>query len=247
MWPGADFSADFNKLAERAAADMAEGATLARVALRLAGQSGSGKSSQLLPMAVRHFELAGIKSVHIAVRNFVPYFPNLDELVARVGKDNMREATNAFALSLMFATIEKLGRMGAAMIIELALLEPLFEEAVIESLADYDLTLHAIACPRAVSDAFIAKREAETGRIVNKDSMEYFWREHDNGFATWATARADTPCVVWSPCSLVPIYEGTVAGGAEVSRARRLIACEPLPADELLAAKMEFITRRAEA
>jgi hypothetical protein len=244
IWKGADFSADFESISEQACASMSIGASRGRLAIRLCGQSGSGKSTQLLQTARKYCDVRGVRPAHIAVRNFVKYFPALDSL--GVPEEEVRESTNAFCLILMLRTIERLANAGADLTIELAMLEPLFEEAIIRALADYDAELYGIACPRRVSDGFIAKRERESGRMVKKESADYFYRFYESGFKAWIAARPDMPCVLWSVLSREPAYDGTIGGGAERALKKYLsLAGEPLPEKELSDAKLEFILRRA--
>jgi hypothetical protein len=243
IWKGADFDADFESISQRTSAEMSEGASHGRRAVRLCGQSGSGKSTQLLPMAQKYLAARGVRPVHIAVRNFVKYFPALDSL--GVPEREVREATNAFCLLLMLRTIGKLAEAGADLLIELAMLEPLFEETIIGALAGYDAELYGIACPRRLSDGFIAKRELESGRIVKKESADYFWHWYESGFNAWAAARPDMPCVLWSVLLKEPAYDGTIVGA--VSALKKCLSTEgkPLPEGELLDAKLGFILRRA--
>ena len=240
IWPGADLPDNIDGIALRAADDLAGNATREKIALRLCGQSGSGKSTQLMPMAEKYFEARNIKPAHIAVRNFVKYFPSLEELSARVGKENLREATNAFALLLQFLVVGHLARRGVAMALELALLEPLFEEWIIRALGDYEVEMHGIVCPRNISDGFITKRTSASGRIVNEESADYFYREYEHGLASWIAARPGARCVLWAVHSADPVYDGPVSGALAAFQIHRAKDCTPLPEEVLRAAKLRF-------
>ena len=241
VWDDVYADIDFDRIANIAADDMARGASQCKICLRLFGQSGSGKSTQLLPMAMEYCKIAGITPVHITMGNFVKYFPGLDELTARIGKDNVREATNAFVLLLVLGAIEKLAERGTALVMDLAILEPMVEEYIIRCLSGYETRLYGIVTSREISDANIEKRMGETGRRVNDSSAEYFWKVYGPGFATWREKMPDAKCVLFSVCDAAPVFDGAAADSATVFEKYRTYECAQLPAEVLLNGKLEFI------
>ena len=242
LWPGEDFSADFDALAARAAADLSRGATRGRRLLRLCGQSGSGKSSQLVPMAAEYSRLAGRAPVHIAVGHFVKYFPNFTGL-AEADPAGLREKTNCFALCLMMPAILRLCADGFDIILELAMLEPLFENLILDAAADYDVRVFGIVCPREVSDANIARRAAETGRMVNASSADYFWNSYAPGFGAWRKRRPAAACVLWSASEAGPVFDGPLADSIAAFAKCQTDHRPPIPLADALGAKLEHVKR----
>jgi predicted kinase len=138
--------------------------------LRIAGQSGSGKTTQLLPSIESILDKNFIK---IAVRNFALYYPDYNNF----SKDIVREKTNGFALLLLFRVIELLIKDKYNILFEVTILDPNFEQYLNELAKQnhYTLHFHVLSIPLKKSTEWIEKRQKETGRIVLKSSANYFY------------------------------------------------------------------------
>jgi len=204
---------DFASLAERAAADISKGKTKARKIIRLAGQSGSGKSSILLPAALEALEAAGINPVHLAVRTFAPYHPHYERIKAEYGADNVRENTNAFALTLLSYTLARLLAQGVYVLHEVTILGAPYENFWAGLLREngYEADVHAIAMPKEVSDALIDQRAVggtEAGRRVAQASKDFFFKMVPESLKILRDELPDGNLAIWSATEPVPVFNG---------------------------------------
>jgi predicted kinase len=225
------------------------------ILIRLAGQSGSGKSTQLFPAAAAALEGIGVNATQIAVRKFVPYCPWLEEIRAAYGEENLRENTNAFALTLLFFTLEKLMRAGIPVVMEVNLLDPAFEEYIAILLKEngYNTECHVMAVAREISDEFIKRRctlsKTEGGRIVSQASSDYFYNSVPIAIKRLAEVAPETPCVLWSAFDRDPIFDGKIGSPSalQILSDYRKISGMPIdsPAEaELLDAKKKWFSTR---
>ena len=142
--------------------------------VRIAGQSGAGKSSQLFPAI--ESALAHKDFLKINVASFAPFHPKYEEWQKEC-PDEMRERTNGFALRalVMFYKHCILNRVN--LIFDMTLLEPEID-LYLMSLAkkmNYKIQTHVLCVPRRVSDLFIHLRQLKTGRQVRRSSSRYFF------------------------------------------------------------------------
>jgi len=206
--------ADFASLSERAAADISKGKTKARKIIRLAGQSGSGKSSILLPAALEALEAAGINPIHLAVRTFAPYHPHYERIKAEYGADNVRENTNAFALTLLSYTLARLLAQGVYVLHEVTILGAPYENFWAGLLREngYVADVHAIAMPKEVSDALIDQRAGgsgnEAGRKVAQTSKDFFFRMVPESLEIFRDELPDGNITIWSATEPAPVFNG---------------------------------------
>ncbi len=142
--------------------------------IRVAGQSGSGKSSQLVPAI--ESALLHQSYIKINVGKFAPFHPSYDEW-QRDMPDQMREKTNGFALRalVMFYKHCILNRINV--IFDMTLLEPeidLYLMTLAKKMG-YKIQAHVLCVPRKISDLFIRLRQLRTGRFVKPSSSGYFF------------------------------------------------------------------------
>ena len=149
--------------------------------IRLVGQSGSGKTSQLLP-AVREALLCNnIPYVSFAVRDFVKYHPDLEAIVKNYGESLLREKTNAFSLILLTNVLLRCVSEKKPILMEVTLLTPVYEACLHAAFIKngYHCDYQCLAVPKSVSDDWIQKRFLETKRVVSQNSSSFFmilWR-----------------------------------------------------------------------
>ncbi|GHV34300.1 hypothetical protein FACS1894187_04570 [Synergistales bacterium] len=211
-------AADYESIADRAFGDLTKGKTHAKLLIRLAGQSGSGKTTQLLPAALGMFKARNIDPVHVAVRIFAPYHPFYGE-IERTDKKSARENTNEFALILLFLTMIRLIRNDYPVILETNLLDPSFEEGIASLLLErgYEFDIHLLAVSKAVSDSFIEKRAihslCEGGRYVSDKSSDYFYNSIPAAIDYLKVKCPQTGLVIWGAFDIEPVFVGRVRDG----------------------------------
>ena len=142
--------------------------------IRVAGQSGSGKSSQIVPAI--ESALQSKNYIKINVGAFAPFHPQYKELQQK-SPDQMREKTNGFALRtlVMFYKHCILNRVN--IVFDMTLLEPeidLYLMTLAKKMG-YKIQAHILCVPRKISDLFIRLRQLKTGRFVKPSSSRYFF------------------------------------------------------------------------
>lgn len=149
------------------------------ISIKLGGQSGSGKTSQLMPAIINNINKDNY--VHLAVRFFAKYHPYYDKLIEKYGESNIRENTNGFALMCLFAVSEKLIQNKYNIFFEITLLNPYYEEyfARLLKTLDYRIIYNVLSVPIEVSNSWINNRllnsNYEKNRIVSNDSINFFY------------------------------------------------------------------------
>lgn len=142
--------------------------------VRIAGQSGSGKSSQVVPAI--EFALQGKDYIKINVGAFAPYHPKYDEWQQKT-PDQMREKTNGFALRALVMFYKYCILKQINIIFDMTLLEPEIDLylMMLAKQMNYKIQTHVLCVPRKISDLFIHLRQLETGRFVKPSSSDYFF------------------------------------------------------------------------
>ncbi len=142
--------------------------------IRIAGQSGSGKSSQLLP-AVEQV-LKGTPYLKISVGDFARFHPAYADLMT-TNPGHMREITNGFALRALFMFYTYCVEHKVNILLDMTLLEPVTETYMMTLAKNkgYRIHTHVLCVPKKVSDMFIKWREKKTKRQVDVSSARYFF------------------------------------------------------------------------
>ncbi|MDR1498671.1 MAG: zeta toxin family protein [Rickettsiales bacterium] len=145
---------------------------------RIGGQSGSGKTTQLMPSIK---SVVGGNFVDISVRRFAQSHPNYAGLLEKFGEGMIREKTNSFALLMLFRIIELLMESHYNILFEVTILSPDFENylAKLAKKNRYDVHFHILSVPHIKSDHWIEKRmilsKTEGNRVVLKSSSNFFY------------------------------------------------------------------------
>ena len=142
--------------------------------IRVAGQSGAGKSSQLVP-AIEEV-LQNKKYIKINVGAFAPFHPKYHEWQLS-SPDQMREKTNGFALRALVIFYKYCILNGVNIVFDMTLLEPeidLYLMTLAKQMG-YKIQTHVLCVPRRISDLFIHLRRLKTGRFVKPSSSGYFF------------------------------------------------------------------------
>lgn len=145
--------------------------------MRLVGQSGSGKTSQLLPATQAALCANHVPYVSFAVRDFVKFHPKLEFIVKRYGESLLREKANAFALILLTNVLLRCISKKIPILLEVTLLAPVYEARIHAALIanGYRCDYQCLAIPKKVSDDWIQKRFLETKRVVSQNSSSFFY------------------------------------------------------------------------
>lgn len=142
--------------------------------VRVAGQSGTGKSTQLVP-ALEQL-LAGIPYTKINVGLFAPFHPRYLEW-QKQNPNLLREKTNGFALRALILFYCHCIQQRTNILLDMTLLEPEIEHYLmgIAKKYGYRIQLHVMCVPKKVSDFFVRQRYIMTGRYVSQKSTLYFF------------------------------------------------------------------------
>ncbi|MDR2769667.1 MAG: zeta toxin family protein [Puniceicoccales bacterium] len=174
--------------------------------MRLVGQSGSGKTTQLLPAVEYVFQQTNLSPVFLAVRNFVPHHPHLEAIRQQYGENLLRENTNAFALSLLVLVFEKCVQRRYPIVFEVTLQSPLFEAHIHALLKenDYACDYQCLAIAKKDSDAWIQTRYLATQRHVSPKSAQFFFETLTPSLKFLQTIRLPNRFFIWSRYRLDP-------------------------------------------
>jgi predicted ATPase len=224
-------------------ADITTDATQTRQLVRIAGQSGSGKTTQLLPAAEAYFAHRQLHPVLVAARSFVQYHPHLVEIREQFGEENLRENTHEFTVIMMFLTLSALIANGYDIILDVTLLDPMIESVLNQMLTDnrYQSRIFMIAVSKEISDQFIGKR---ANRKVKSHTADEFWRVTQLALNFYAQNLPTTPITVWSAFDPTPVYSGTISDALSIIKKYQSISELPQPTPtetQLRRAKIEFV------
>lgn len=222
------------------------GATKKRVFIRLCGQSGSGKTTQLLPSISNAFNLKGERPVVLAVRNFAPLYPNLETLEKTCPRGEIREKTNGFALRCLLVTLFFLVEEGIEIIYDVTILQPEIEKHILKLIKKnrYKQVFNILAINPKQSDLFILKRcsdatNPEKGRKIYSSSQEYFKKSLVSGLK-FLSKRTNAVAIIWTAYDNSPVFFGNVKNCFKIFVELRKETKEIGNEKKLLESKKEF-------
>ena len=237
----------WDELCERAYRDLIERCgypKTSRFCIRLVGQSGSGKTSQLLPAVKAALEAQSQKFVSLAVRDFVPYHPNLNLIREHYDEGLVREKTNAFALTLLTLVLVRCIRGHLPILFEVTLLSPEYERFVHRCLFEegYSCDYYCLAIDKKMSDAWIEARCRETHRVVSKRSSDFFFQTLQPVFESLQSVYIPNRVFVWDAYHTEP--QQTQLSDKNLWEKMQTLAhmnAEPLSFEAALEAKKKFL------
>ena len=192
---------------------MIENKTRSKILYRLCGQTGSGKTTQLLS-AVEHVTLdLNLNPVVLGVRSCAEYHPKYEEFKKNFPAGELREKTNGFALKCMGYVLKLLIENGYMILLDITLLDPIFEEYVLNLLKvnNYIVHYHILAVNKTISDEFIVKRFKSSGRVIYKTSSDYFYEILSKGLKFICENDDKNNCFIWNAFDLEPVYFGKIS------------------------------------
>lgn len=215
--------------------------TKKRNLVRIAGLSGSGKTSQILPAVEKYCENTRLNPVLVAARRFVEYHPHKKEIEAAYGEENLRKKTDEFSTIMMFLVINALTKEGYDIILDVTLLAPEIEGILLDMLKtnNYKSMLLMIATSPTVTEHFLGGRSWRH----SKETEEEFIRATSAALDFYAQKAGNLHLILWSVYDLDPIYNGPVKDGLEIFKIYSQRTDLPKPDDEeRKQAKIQFLS-----
>lgn len=211
--------------------------------VRLVGQSGSGKTSQLLPAVCNALDARGVSYIRLAVRDFVNYHPNLEKIRKTYGEALLREKTNAFALTLLTFVFEKLVQMRLPILFEVTLLSPFYEAFIHQCLQRYNYLCdyQCLAVSKTLSDRWISERCKSTGRVVLEKSSHFFFETLKPALESLRSFQLRNRVLLWDCQNALPIETSLHATLLWENWEKCFKISTSLPPETLLKYKMAFL------
>lgn len=206
--------AEYPAIAERVLKDFTKSATKSHEFIRIAGLSGSGKTSQILPAVEAYCEKQKISPVLVAARRFVEYHPHYQEIKDHYGESNLRKKTDEFSTIMMFLVLNLLTKSGFDVILDVTLLDPAVEQILLRMLTKnhYRALLLMIATSPTVTEHFLGGRSWRH----TKETEQEFIRATGKALDFYAKSAPDLRIILWSVYDLAPIYDGPVRSSLEI-------------------------------
>lgn len=247
---------NFNSIADRIFNSIVEGKkkSFNPMIFRTGGQSGSGKTTQLMPSIQTIINDKKLDFINLAVRNFANFHPHYDELLAEYGSGLIREKTNGFALMMLFRIAELLIQNHYNILFEVTLLDINFEEYLIKLAKEnkYTIHLHVLSVPRKKSEEWIEKRKnkskTEGNRVVLAKSSDLFYNvlpETINSLIEFDLWSDDDQIFLWNGFNFEPVIYGSIHNNQALmnnfNKYRQIEDFDDANEDELLKAKIKWL------
>lgn len=222
--------------------DFTLAATKNRHLIRIAGLSGSGKTTQILPAVEAYCEKKCYEPILIAVRRFVKYHPHYQEIKDFYGDKNLRKLTDEFGTIMLFLTLSELIRGGYDVILDVTLLDPEMEAILLKMLKteQYSTLFLMIAVSPVVTEQYLQGRAWRHSKATEQE----FIRATSHALQFYATEAPEFRIILWSVYDLDPIYDGPIANCLDIFA--DYSAREILPAsddDARRDAKIAYLTK----
>lgn len=205
---------EYPPIAKRAITDFMVGKTQNHHLFRVAGLSGSGKTSQILPAVEAHCNQLKINPILVAARQFVEYHPHYQEIKDFYGEENLRKNTDEFSTIMLFLVLSELIKGGYDIILDVTLLDPQFEEILLKILtaSNYQTMILMIATSPTVTEYFLKNRAWRH----TKATEEEFIRATSEALKFYATTAPDLRIILWSVYDQLPIYDGPIKDSLKI-------------------------------
>ena len=232
---------EYPVILQRVLADFTPSATQNHRLIRIAGVSGSGKTTQILPAVEAYCDKHRYQPILVAARRFVEYHPHYQAIKDYYGAENLRKMTDEFATILMFLALSTLLKAGYDIILDVTFLDPEIEAILLKFIKTegYTMLVLMIAVSPAVTEQFLKGR---TWRH-SKETEQEFIRATSKALQFYAQNAPDIHIILWSVYDQPPVYDGPVKDCLTVFE--DYSSREDLPAkddDARRAAKIKFLT-----
>lgn len=193
---------------KQAVADLTLAATKNHHLIRIAGVSGSGKTTQILPAVEAYCNENGFEPILMAARRFVEYHPHYQEIKDFYGEENLRKNTDEFATIMLFLTLSELIKGGYDIVLDVTLLAPEIEAILLDltKAGNYEMLILMIAVSPTVTEHFL---EGRAWRHTKATEQEFI-RATSEALEFYATHSPDTHIILWSVYDKPPIYDGPI-------------------------------------
>ena len=171
---------------QKVLADTTPAATKNYHLIRIAGVSGSGKTTQILPAVEAYCKKNNFHPILMAARRFVEYHPHYEEIKDFYGEENLRKNTDEFCTIMLFMTLSALIKGGYDVVLDVTLLDPGMEGILLKMLKamNYKMIILMIAVSPAVTEKFLSGRawrhskETELEFIrATKKALDFYIKE----------------------------------------------------------------------
>ena len=189
--------------------DFTNDATKNHQFIRIAGLSGSGKTSQILPAVEAYTKKQNLHPILVAARRFVEYHPYVREIEAHYGPENLRKNTDEFSTIMMFLTLNTLTKQGYDIVLDVTLLDPAVEAVLLQMLnrGSYKAPLLLmIATSPTVTEHFLGGRSWRHTKATEAE----FIRATAHALEFYAKENGTMRTILWSVYDKPPIYDGPV-------------------------------------
>lgn len=205
---------EYSKILQKVVADFAKDATKNRKLIRVAGISGSGKTTQILPAVDAYCEKNHYKPILIAARRFVEYHPHCEEIKNFYGEENLRKNTDEFSTIMMFMTLAELIKDCYDIVLDVTLLDPKIEEILLNMLITmkYEAMFLMIAASPIVTANFLKDRAWRH----SKDTEKEFVRATSHALEFYAKNAPELRIILWSVYDKAPVYDGPIKNSLEI-------------------------------
>ena len=199
---------EYPAILQKVLADFTLNATKTHHLIHIAGLSGSGKTTQILPAVEAYCEKNHFTPILIAVRRFVEYHPHYREIKDFYGDANLRKMTDEFGTIMLFLTLSELIKSGYDIILDVTLLDPAMEGILLKMLkaGNYEMFLLMVATSPKVTEHFLQNR---TWRHTKETEREFI-RATSKALNFYADQAPDMRIILWSVYGQPPIYDGPV-------------------------------------
>ena len=233
---------EYPEILRRVIEDFTLAATKNRHLIRIAGISGSGKTTQILPAVEAYCKKNNFEPILIAARRFVEYHPHYQEIKDFYGDENLRKNTDEFSTIMLFLTLTELLKNGYDVVLDVTLLDPEMEGILLELLrsSNYKTLFLMIATSPTVTEKFLSGRAWRH----TKETEEEFIRATKKAITFYAENAPDLRIILWSVYDKPPIYDGPIKDCldifSEYSNQERLPASDD---DARRQAKIEYLVK----
>ncbi|MBQ2695595.1 zeta toxin family protein [Candidatus Saccharibacteria bacterium] len=205
---------EYPAILAKVVADFTPAQTKNRHFIRLAGISGSGKTTQILPAVEAYCEKHEYSPILIAARRFVEYHPHYQEIKDFYGDENLRKNTDEFSTIMLFMTLSELIKEGYDIILDVTLLDESMEEILVNMLKaeHYKALLLMIAVSPTVTEHFLQGRAWRHA----KETEQEFIRATAKALEFYARVSGEMRIILWSVYDRLPVYDGPVKGVVDI-------------------------------
>jgi len=234
---------EYPAILQKVLQDFTADKTTSRHLVRIAGLSGSGKTTQLLPAVEAYYEKQDLKPILIAARRFAPYHPHYAEISDFYGEKNLRKLTDEFSTIMMFLVLSELTKNGFDIILDVTLLDPSVEEILIKLLTagKYEYFITMIAASPEVTEKHLSARSWRHSRETELE----FIRATTLALEFYANSCPSSRIILWNVYDEKPIYDGKIKDSLAIFEKYSKIT--EIPAHDetkLRLAKIDYLSKK---